>query len=238
MHIRPLLNPQCDYVLVTRSGTQIKNFSILMSKIVFAAIGKYVHPTRYRQILETESSRKLSAEEQDMVSRDQKHSSQVARTYYQKRSSREIATHARRAVKKLQNGDVDKELKKVAFASDSSSDSEDSPGKYDKSYEVVDSATQPETMTEDLGKKAQEQDDDESITSYQPPVRQASKRKAKPIVSARVPFTPEEDYFLKKCLKIYGFGKWTCMLRDPRFKFHEKRTSDALKKRAEILSRK
>ena len=25
MHIRPLLNPQCDYVLVTRSGTQIKN---------------------------------------------------------------------------------------------------------------------------------------------------------------------------------------------------------------------
>ena len=103
MHIRPLLNPQYDYVLVTRSGTQIKNFSIL--KIVFAAIGKYVHPTRYRQILETESSRKLSAVEQDVVSRDQKHSSQVARTYYQKRSSREIATHARLAVKKLQNGD-------------------------------------------------------------------------------------------------------------------------------------
>ena len=115
MHIRPLLNPQCDYVLVTRSGTQMKNFSILMSKIVFAAIGIYVHPTRYRQILETESSRKLSVEEQDMVSRDQKHSSQVARTYYQKRSSREIATYARRAVKKLQNGDVDKELKKSSI---------------------------------------------------------------------------------------------------------------------------
>ena len=56
MHIRPLLNPQCDNVLITRSGTQIKNFSILMSKIVFAAIGKYVHPTRYPQILETENS--------------------------------------------------------------------------------------------------------------------------------------------------------------------------------------
>ena len=26
MHIRPLLNPQCDYVLVTRNGMQIKNF--------------------------------------------------------------------------------------------------------------------------------------------------------------------------------------------------------------------
>ena len=238
MHIRPLLSPQCDYVLVTRNGTQIKNVSILMSKIVFAVIGKYVHPTRYRQILETESSRKLSAEEQDMVSRDQKHSSQVARTYYQKRSSREIATHARRAVKKLQNGDVDKELKKVAFASDSSSDREDSPGRCDESYEVIDSATQPEMTTEDLGKKKMEQDDDEVITSYQPPVRQASKKRAKPIVSARVPFTPEEDYFLKKCLKIYGFGKWSCMLRDPRFKFHKKRTPDSLKKRAEILSRK
>ena len=238
MHIRPLLNPQCDYVLVTRSGTQIKNFSILMSKIVFAAIGKYVHPTRYRQILETESSRKLSVEEQDMVSRDQKHSSQVARTYYQKRSSREIATHARRAVKKLQNGDVDKELKKVAFASDSSSDCEDSPGRRDESYEVIDSATQLEITAEELGKKTPEQDDDDSITSYQPPVTQGSKKKAKPIVSTRVPFTPEEDYFLKKCLKVYGFGKWTCMLRDPRFKFHEKRTSDSLKKRAEILSRK
>ncbi len=124
-----------------------------------------------------------------MVSRDQKHSSQVARTYYQKRSSREIATNARRAVKKLQNGDVDKELEKVAFASDSSSDQEDSEGRCDKSYEVIDSASQPEIVTVDLGKKTPDQDDHESITSYQPPVRQASKNKVKPIVSARVPFT-------------------------------------------------
>ena len=238
MHIRPLLIPQCDYVLVTRNGTQIKNFSILMSKIVFAAIGKYVHPTRYRQILETESSRKLSAEEQDMVSRDQKHSSQVARTYYQKRSSREIATHAKRAMKKLQNGDVDRELKKVAFASDSSSDCDDETKGGEEVLEVVDCATQGSA---DLRKEADiggEVFNSKSITSYQPPMRQASKRKSKPIVSSRVPFTPEEDYFLKKCLRIYGFGKWTCMLRDPRFKFHEKRTSDSLKKRAEILSRK
>ena len=78
----------------------------------------------------------------------------------------------------------------------------------------------------------------ESITSFQPPVRKASKMKSKPIVGQRVPFTPEEDLFLKKCLKIYGFGKWTAMLRDPRFKFNKKRTADSLKKRAEILSRK
>eukprot|EP00112_Aurelia_sp_Birch-Aquarium-sp1_P005370 Seg1608.2 transcript_id=Seg1608.2/GoldUCD/mRNA.D3Y31 product="hypothetical protein" protein_id=Seg1608.2/GoldUCD/D3Y31 len=170
MHIRPLLNPQCDYVLVTRIGTQIKNFSILMSKIVFAAIGKYVHPTRYRQILETESSRKLSAEEQDMVSRDQKHSSQVARTYYQKRSSREIATSAKRAMKKLQNGEVDKELKKLAFASDSSSDCEDASKSGEDSYEVVDCATQGDpcsTTQMDLGKDTLDSDtiDSQTITS-------------------------------------------------------------------------
>ena len=142
MHVRPLLNPQCDYVLVTRSGAQIKNFSNLMSKIVFAAIGKYVHPTRYRQILETESSRKLTAEEQEVVRRDQKHSSQVAKTYYQRRTSREITTNAKRAMKKLQNGEVDKELKKLAFVSDSSSDCEDATKSGEDSHDVVDCATQ------------------------------------------------------------------------------------------------
>ena len=238
MHIRPLLNPQCDYVLVTRSGTQIKNFSSLMSKIVFAAIGKYVHPTRYRQILETESSRKLTAEEQEVVSRDQKHSSQVAKTYYQKRSSREIAANAKLAMKKLQNREVDKELKKLAFVSDSSSGSEDATKSVEDSHEVVDCATQGDTCLTKQIALGDDTLDSESITSYQPPVRKASKKKLKPVVSARVPFTPEEDYFLRKCLKIYGFGKWTCMLRDPRFKFHEKRTPDSLKKRAEILARK
>ena len=32
-----------------------------MSKLVFDATGKYVHPTRYRQILETAISRQLSS---------------------------------------------------------------------------------------------------------------------------------------------------------------------------------
>eukprot|EP00112_Aurelia_sp_Birch-Aquarium-sp1_P021084 Seg5583.2 transcript_id=Seg5583.2/GoldUCD/mRNA.D3Y31 product="hypothetical protein" protein_id=Seg5583.2/GoldUCD/D3Y31 len=135
-----------------------KNLSV---EIVFAAIGKYVHPTRYRQILETESSRKLSAEEQDMVSRDQKHSSQVARTYYQKRISREIATSAKRAMKKLQNGEVDKELKKLAFASDSSSDCEDATRCGEDSYEVVDCPTQGDpcsTKQMDLGKDTLDSD--------------------------------------------------------------------------------
>ena len=60
-HIRPHLKLTCDYVLVTRNGGQHNKVGELMSKLVFDAIGKYVHPTRYRQIVETVSSRKFSS---------------------------------------------------------------------------------------------------------------------------------------------------------------------------------
>ena len=76
-HVRPLLNVQNDYLLLTRNGTQYKKLGNAMCKLVYQAIGKYIHPTRYREIIETERAKKLSLE-------DQKHSSQVARIYYQK----------------------------------------------------------------------------------------------------------------------------------------------------------
>ena len=72
-----------------------------MSKLVFEAIGKYIHPTRYRQIVETESVQKLSPGEQDIMSRDQKHSSQVAKIHYQKLSSREIVEKAKHCFGRL-----------------------------------------------------------------------------------------------------------------------------------------
>ena len=43
-----------------------------MSKLVFDAIGKYIHPTRYRQIVETQSLNQLTSEEQRILSEDQK----------------------------------------------------------------------------------------------------------------------------------------------------------------------
>ena len=51
--VRPLLQPRCDFVLVTKNGSQHSKLGNEMSKLVFDAIGKYVHPTRYRQIVET-----------------------------------------------------------------------------------------------------------------------------------------------------------------------------------------
>ena len=79
-----------------------------MSKLVFEAIGKYMHPTRYHQIVETESVLKLSPGEQDIMSRDQKHSSQVTKTHYQKLSSREIAEKAKHCFGKLFSSPLEK----------------------------------------------------------------------------------------------------------------------------------
>ena len=55
-HIRPLLQPRCNYVLVTRNGIQYSKLCDLMLVLVFQAIGKYIHPTRFRQIVEIESA--------------------------------------------------------------------------------------------------------------------------------------------------------------------------------------
>ena len=78
-HIRPLLKLNCDYVLVTRNGGQHNKLGELLSKLVFDATGKFVHPTRYRQIVETASCTQLSSSAQSTISKDQKHSSVVAR---------------------------------------------------------------------------------------------------------------------------------------------------------------
>ena len=101
--VRPRLHPKCDYLLLTRNGTQYSKLSDLMSKLVYEATGKHIHPTRYWQIVETESAAKLSLGEQDIIGRDQKHSSYVVRTYYQKISSRDVATKARQCMYRLRS---------------------------------------------------------------------------------------------------------------------------------------
>ena len=55
----------------------------------------------YRQIIETESVNNLDLEEQQLVSEDQKHSSNVARVHYQKLRSREVALKGRSCMEEL-----------------------------------------------------------------------------------------------------------------------------------------
>ena len=100
-YVRPLLQPRCDYLLLNRNGIQFQKLTEILSILVFQAIGKYVHPTRYRQIIETESVQILNVEEQKLVSEDQKHSSNVARVHYQKLRSRDVAIKGRTCMEKL-----------------------------------------------------------------------------------------------------------------------------------------
>ena len=81
--IRPRLNPCCDYVLICRNGKQISKLSNIFGRVVFLAIGKYINPTRYRQIIETESAEKLTLGEQTCLSEDRRHTSNVAKIHYQ-----------------------------------------------------------------------------------------------------------------------------------------------------------
>ena len=101
--IRPRLNPCCEYLLICRNGKQLSKLSNIFGRIVFLAIGKYINPTRYRQIIETESAEKLSVEEQAAVTEDQKHTSNVAKIHYQKLRSENIALKAKSCLQKLQD---------------------------------------------------------------------------------------------------------------------------------------
>lgn len=103
-NVRPLLNPQCDYLLISLCGTQFQSLTNAMTILVYEAIGKYIHPTRYRQIIETESSDRLTRDEQEMITEDQKHSSTVAKIFYKKKHSRNVATAGKMCMDKMVSG--------------------------------------------------------------------------------------------------------------------------------------
>ena len=102
-YIRPRLNLACNYLLLSRNGKQISKLTNTFGRVVYEAIGKYINPTRYRQIIETESIEKLNTSEQVNLSQDQKHTSAVAKIHYQKRKSEDIAAKANKIMDKLRD---------------------------------------------------------------------------------------------------------------------------------------
>ena len=100
-HVRKKLSPKCNYLLLSTNGSQFKSLTTAMTMLVNEAIGKYINPTRYRQIIETESGEKLSRAEQEVISEDQKHSSTVAKIHYKKKQSRVIAIEGKRCMDKM-----------------------------------------------------------------------------------------------------------------------------------------
>ena len=96
-----------------------------MGKLVFDAIGKYIHPTRYRQIIETKNSQLLLTEECQMVSEDQKHSLRVAKVHYRKRRSRDVALKGNACLKRLRGEAGEKTVTILKQAFDEHSSEED-----------------------------------------------------------------------------------------------------------------
>ena len=112
--VRPRLKPACDFLVLTTTGKQYTAFGSAMSLLVHQAIEKYVNPTRYRQIIESESAERLTPEEMEAVSKDQKHSSYVARRIYQKKLSRDVAEQGRSCMEKIAGGGRDEHTKEMA----------------------------------------------------------------------------------------------------------------------------
>ena len=127
-HIRPLFQPKCSFLLVTNNGNQYTAFTSAMSILVHEAIGKYIHPTRYRQIVETESAERLTEDERQVISQDQKHSSHVAKVAYKKKLSRDIATRGKECMNKLvgtTRRDLNKDVLNVLRSIDSTANNFD-----------------------------------------------------------------------------------------------------------------
>eukprot|EP00111_Clytia_hemisphaerica_P020349 TCONS_00059931-protein len=99
--IQPLMKPTCDYLLLSTTGNQYQSLTTAMTILVHQAIGKYIHPTRYRQIVETTSADRLSRSEQEIISEDRKHSSDVAKVHYKKKQSRIVATQGQKCMEKM-----------------------------------------------------------------------------------------------------------------------------------------
>ena len=194
-HIRPLLKPNCEYVLVNRNGDQHSRIGQLMSKIMFDATGKYIHSTRYRQIVETASHDKLNDKEQDTISEDQKHSSVVAKVHYQKQRSLEVATRAHEFLRKLQ-GDIGAQLEE----------------------EVCFRLSQSPSSSSDQERAKESLCEDTEVPHVQQPLESNSSHGPKRKILL---FTADEDKYLRAGINWHGYGQWSAILRDPRYKFQK-----------------
>ena len=162
-NIRPRLNPDCDFLLVSSNGTQFQSLTNAMTMLVHQAIGKYINPTRYRQIIETESSERLTTEEQRIISEDQKHSSQVAKIFYKKKHSRQVAIEGKKCMDKMTK-DCRQQSSNLMDIFDSI-ENEFDVGVLEKSRGIIESETEQPSKTVN---SASFQKDSKNIDPYQP----------------------------------------------------------------------
>ena len=213
--IRPLLRPKCEFVLLSRKGTQLQKLTEHFGNLVFQAIGKYIHPTRYRQIVETESLQKLSTEEQRVLSHDQKHSSVVAQVHYQKVTSQSVAEGGFRCMEKLVDFDLSRKALKSIGLDLPVPINENENAANEGNEKSVENNFVPNNYT--------------TVKVLNTTIEKSKGRRAK------IPFSKQEDSFIAAGIKRYGKGKWTSILKDPEFNFHSSRQISTLSVRAKTL---
>ena len=257
--LRPLCKPKCDFVIVTTNGTQYTAFCNALSVLTFQAIDKHITPTRYRAIVETESLERLNKEQQAIITKDQRHSSFVARRCYQKKLSRDVATDGAKAMKELVGEGREKHTSALA----------DSLRRCENLVEVANdiptSSSKPNSAPESRTSESSTETVPttpatpivvvESITipdSERPPPKDANvdaeanltkiadlnvKKEEMSNGKKFLTFTSEEDGFLRAGVKKHSKSNkiWADILHDAEYRFQEGRTRDSLRVRATSL---
>lgn len=244
-HCRPLLNPKCDYLLITSGGKMCQNLCFSMTILVHEAIQRYINPTRYRQIVETASSDLLTPAEQDIISQDQKHNSRVAQVYYKKKLSRDIAAKGKDCMEKM--------------TGESRKNTNDAINNVlldiEKNRKELDLGFLPHDIIDvDSASIADVSEHNSSVTLNDENERQdeSLKNKVIDILSPHIViddqevkleemsnntrtltrFTEQEDCYLSEGIKKHGSHNWVDILKDKNLKFNEIRSRDSLRVRA------
>ena len=246
-YCRDLLHPKCDYVLINNSGKMCMNLCHSMTIIVYEAIGKHINPTRYRQIIETSSSDRLTVEEQSIITQDQKHKSNVAQVYYKKRLSREVATKGKQCMEKMAGekrietnnavAGVIADIKRAESSFGINILSQPQSMSYDETDATFNHSRRNVLSYIDLDNNIIESDDDENVQS-ETEVQGGSAVEVKTDIDElpsqkRNAFTLLEDMQLSNGIKKFGRGKWADILKDGAEVFHVIRSRDALRMRAQ-----
>ena len=248
--IRPLCNPKENYVILTTNGKQYTAFCNAMSILTHEAIGKHITPTRYRSIVESESVVRLDREKQAIISKDQKHSSQIARRCYQKRLSREVAEEGANAMKELVGNEREthtgvlasnlrgsSDLTEGTEAEKADEESNTAPSTKEPNARVLTVNVEP-IVVEDASNSARMETEDAEVASTliqtdNIEVKKEELEDGKKFLS----FSTEEDKFLRLGFKKHSNSKkkWADILKDKDFEFQEGRTRDSLRMRATTL---
>ena len=194
-------HPKCNFILISKKGYQLSCLSDAMGKLVFDAIGKYIHPTRYRQIIETESCETLDTTEQEWISKDQKHSSHLAKIHYRKKCSRDVALKGQQCLKKLKGKEGEMvEKKLMSLVNEGDEDASDSEDIFITQNKIKDVEQSDDSSTFSILLEAKFNN---ALSTHDTQLdKKPASRKQKP----RLFFTPEEDSALQQGIRKYGFG--------------------------------